>query len=248
MQPSPQVPIKHLRGSYCCNSFPLCCTDHFFCGLSYCRPKLKNVDRSSAEHKAVTVNNVTVIITEFQPKRHLSSSSSENNHHSQHPHHPLHHHHHHHQPPHYGPLPGGGVGSGEVGLMATVHGNMNSHPTHNGCNGAVGSTSSGSGVENGNHSDSTNCSSNDSQSEGRSSWSTNFSTLQRTWMTCVTSVGLGMLSSFSVFLPLPFHIFFVLFCPWLGVLRVKGGANGTRLPPWQCHVTWTIDLISSSHE
>lgn len=33
------------------------------------RPKLKNVDRSSAEHKAVTVNNVTVIITEFQPKR-----------------------------------------------------------------------------------------------------------------------------------------------------------------------------------
>ncbi|GAB6025829.1 hypothetical protein CHUAL_011812 [Chamberlinius hualienensis] len=44
------------------------------------RPKLKNVDRSSAEHKAVTVNNVTVIITEFQPKRHYSSSSDHGGH------------------------------------------------------------------------------------------------------------------------------------------------------------------------
>ncbi|KAB7495193.1 YY1-associated factor 2 [Armadillidium nasatum] len=33
------------------------------------RPRLKNVDRSTAEHNAVTVNNVTVIITEFQPKQ-----------------------------------------------------------------------------------------------------------------------------------------------------------------------------------
>ncbi|XP_013792032.1 YY1-associated factor 2-like isoform X2 [Limulus polyphemus] len=32
------------------------------------RPRLKNVDRSSGQQKAVTVNNVTVIITEFQPK------------------------------------------------------------------------------------------------------------------------------------------------------------------------------------
>ncbi|XP_013787606.1 YY1-associated factor 2-like [Limulus polyphemus] len=37
------------------------------------RPRLKNVDRSSAQQKAITVNNVTVIITEFQPKRRVSS-------------------------------------------------------------------------------------------------------------------------------------------------------------------------------
>lgn len=40
------------------------------------RPKLKNVDRSSAQHKAVTVNNVTVIITEFQPKRRPSTENT----------------------------------------------------------------------------------------------------------------------------------------------------------------------------
>ena len=33
---------------------------------------MKNVDRSTAEHNAVTVNNVTVIITEFQPKQRKS--------------------------------------------------------------------------------------------------------------------------------------------------------------------------------
>lgn len=38
------------------------------------RPRLKNVDRSSGQQRAVTVNNVTVIITEFQPKR-LSDAS-----------------------------------------------------------------------------------------------------------------------------------------------------------------------------
>ncbi|KAG0724141.1 YY1-associated factor 2 [Chionoecetes opilio] len=40
------------------------------------RPRLKNVDRSTAEHNAVTVNNVTVIITEFQPKHRSSSTTS----------------------------------------------------------------------------------------------------------------------------------------------------------------------------
>ncbi|KAA0196513.1 hypothetical protein HAZT_HAZT002898 [Hyalella azteca] len=42
------------------------------------RPRLKNVDRSTAEHNAVTVNNVTVIITEFQPKQKNINSSSNN--------------------------------------------------------------------------------------------------------------------------------------------------------------------------
>lgn len=50
-------------------------------------PRLKNVDRSSAQHREVTVNNVTVIITEFKPKLRKtvsdqsgqsSSTSSEN--------------------------------------------------------------------------------------------------------------------------------------------------------------------------
>uniref|UniRef100_T1IK59 RanBP2-type domain-containing protein n=1 Tax=Strigamia maritima TaxID=126957 RepID=T1IK59_STRMM len=43
------------------------------------RPKLKNVDRTSAQHKAVTVNNVTVIITEFQPKRRPSTENTNSN-------------------------------------------------------------------------------------------------------------------------------------------------------------------------
>lgn len=46
------------------------------------RPRLKNIDRSSAQQKAVTVNNVTVIITEFQPKRRTLSETSTNGHHS----------------------------------------------------------------------------------------------------------------------------------------------------------------------
>merc|ERR1719222_575071 len=45
---------------------------------SRARPRLKNVDRSSAMHKEVTVNNVTVVITEFRPKI-SSKSSSPNN-------------------------------------------------------------------------------------------------------------------------------------------------------------------------
>ncbi|CAL4176892.1 unnamed protein product, partial [Meganyctiphanes norvegica] len=40
------------------------------------RPRLKNVDRSTAEHNAVTVNNVTVIITEFQPKQRTGNSAN----------------------------------------------------------------------------------------------------------------------------------------------------------------------------
>ncbi|GBL83868.1 YY1-associated factor 2 [Araneus ventricosus] len=46
------------------------------------RPRLKNVDRSSAQQKAVTVNDVTVIITEFQPKRRMSSDNAANGPHS----------------------------------------------------------------------------------------------------------------------------------------------------------------------
>ncbi|KAG8194992.1 hypothetical protein JTE90_008170 [Oedothorax gibbosus] len=46
------------------------------------RPRLKNIDRSSAQQKAVTVNDVTVIITEFQPKRRMSSDNTTNGPHS----------------------------------------------------------------------------------------------------------------------------------------------------------------------
>ncbi|XP_064483529.1 RING1 and YY1-binding protein-like [Ornithodoros turicata] len=53
------------------------------------RPRLQNVDRSSGTHKAVTVNNVTVIITEFQPKAtssiRLSDASSSDAHSDGHP-------------------------------------------------------------------------------------------------------------------------------------------------------------------
>lgn len=48
----------------------------------YFRPRLKNIDRSSAQQKAVTVNDVTVIITEFQPKRRMSSDNATNGPHS----------------------------------------------------------------------------------------------------------------------------------------------------------------------
>lgn len=44
--------------------------------ISFSRPRLKNVDRSTAQHNAVTVNNVTVIITEFQPKQRKTSSGN----------------------------------------------------------------------------------------------------------------------------------------------------------------------------
>ncbi|XP_035677723.1 RING1 and YY1-binding protein-like isoform X2 [Branchiostoma floridae] len=39
-------------------------------------PRLKNVDRSTATHMAVTVNNVTVIITDYKEKAPKSSSAS----------------------------------------------------------------------------------------------------------------------------------------------------------------------------
>lgn len=48
------------------------------CHFLFYRPRLKNIDRSSAQQKAVTVNNVTVIITEFQPKRRISSDTAAN--------------------------------------------------------------------------------------------------------------------------------------------------------------------------
>ena len=34
----------------------------------FCRARLKNVDRSSATYHSVTVNDFTVVITEFKPK------------------------------------------------------------------------------------------------------------------------------------------------------------------------------------
>uniref|UniRef100_A0AAR2LMU3 RanBP2-type domain-containing protein n=1 Tax=Pygocentrus nattereri TaxID=42514 RepID=A0AAR2LMU3_PYGNA len=40
------------------------------------RPKLKNVDRSTAQQLAITVGNVTVIITDFKEKTRSSSTSS----------------------------------------------------------------------------------------------------------------------------------------------------------------------------
>lgn len=47
-----------------------------FALLSCCRPKLKNIDRSSAQQLAITVGNVTVIITDFKEKTRTSSTSS----------------------------------------------------------------------------------------------------------------------------------------------------------------------------
>lgn len=41
-----------------------------------CRPKLKNIDRSTAQQLAITVGNVTVIITDFKEKTRSSSTSS----------------------------------------------------------------------------------------------------------------------------------------------------------------------------
>ena len=48
----------------------------FHC-ISICQ-RLKNVDRSTAMHKEVTVNNVTVVITEFRPKINTKSTSPSN--------------------------------------------------------------------------------------------------------------------------------------------------------------------------
>lgn len=42
------------------------------------RPRLKNVDRSSAQTREVTVNNITVMITEYKPKAKSSNDQSEN--------------------------------------------------------------------------------------------------------------------------------------------------------------------------
>lgn len=40
------------------------------------RPKLKNIDRSTGQQLAITVGNVTVIITDFKEKTRTSSTSS----------------------------------------------------------------------------------------------------------------------------------------------------------------------------
>lgn len=46
--------------------------------LKFFFDRLKNVDRSTAMHKEVTVNNVTVVITEFRPKISSKSTSPSN--------------------------------------------------------------------------------------------------------------------------------------------------------------------------
>src|SRR4029434_377895 len=52
-----------------------------------CRPRLKNIDRSSAQHLEVTVGDLTVIITDFKEKAKPTSTSSPSaasaDHHSQ---------------------------------------------------------------------------------------------------------------------------------------------------------------------
>ncbi len=48
----------------------------YFSPSPICRPKLKNVDRSTAQQLAITVGNVTVIITDFKEKTRNSSTSS----------------------------------------------------------------------------------------------------------------------------------------------------------------------------
>ncbi|CAG9568676.1 unnamed protein product [Danaus chrysippus] len=40
-------------------------------------PRLNNVDRSSAQTREVTVSGVTVVITEYKPKKSVTSSSSD---------------------------------------------------------------------------------------------------------------------------------------------------------------------------
>lgn len=47
---------------------------HRFCLLT--RPRLKNIDRSSAQHLEVTVGDLTVIITDFKEKAKPSSTSA----------------------------------------------------------------------------------------------------------------------------------------------------------------------------
>ncbi|CAF4769888.1 unnamed protein product [Pieris macdunnoughi] len=41
------------------------------------QPRLNNVDRSSAQTREVTVSGVTVVITEYKPKKSVSASSSD---------------------------------------------------------------------------------------------------------------------------------------------------------------------------
>lgn len=48
---------------------------HLFSAV-YIRPRLKNIDRSSAQHLEVTVGDLTVIITDFKEKAKASSTSA----------------------------------------------------------------------------------------------------------------------------------------------------------------------------
>lgn len=63
-------PLLLLEGSYGYFDIYIC---FLFPSL---RPKLKNIDRSTAQQLAITVGNVTVIITDFKEKTRSSSTSS----------------------------------------------------------------------------------------------------------------------------------------------------------------------------
>ncbi|XP_052834178.1 YY1-associated factor 2-like [Octopus bimaculoides] len=57
-------------------SFEELCMQQMFCPLP---PRLKNIDRSSATHMSVTVGSVTVVITDYQPKKDRRSSTDTQN-------------------------------------------------------------------------------------------------------------------------------------------------------------------------
>ena len=45
------------------------CKLKLFCVLFFRPPRLKNIDRSSAQSMSVTVGSVTVVITDYKPKK-----------------------------------------------------------------------------------------------------------------------------------------------------------------------------------
>lgn len=83
-QPLPSAQARELKSHRVCFqmlfliNFPFLIYFYPFnkCLLIHFRPRLKNVDRSTAQQLAVTVGNVTVIITDFKEKTRSSSTSS----------------------------------------------------------------------------------------------------------------------------------------------------------------------------
>ena len=62
--------VQHLIACYTLTWFPWCNSVFY----SSRPPRLKNIDRSSATSMEVTVGNVTVIITDYKPKKERTSS------------------------------------------------------------------------------------------------------------------------------------------------------------------------------